>query len=221
MSTDPLEDRIYLLGVDHLHKTPGPVLADHSGAPLLKALDDASQPILGERRQRKSSYHIYTWLACPVCSKEHWVRVARKDRSGPPGLCWLCSVKQFPGTQKRGSDSPYWKGGRYINSRGYVEVRIQPDNFFYPMAKERKGLSSYILEHRLIMAQVMKRHLLSWEIVHHRNGIKQDNRLENLVLLAGNGKHNALLNKRIKELEAQVRKLQTSLSKCLNKGEVK
>ena len=63
---------------------------------------------------------------------------------------------------------PNWKGGRYIDSHGYVQVRVAPNK--------------YVREHRLVMERHLGRPLAKGECVHHRNGDKSDNQLENLEL---------------------------------------
>lgn len=65
--------------------------------------------------------------------------------------------------------------GRTINPRGYVMI-LNPE---YP----NDNRPQYIQEHRLVMAAHLGRPLLPEEIVHHINGEKTDNRVENLQLM--------------------------------------
>jgi len=80
-----------------------------------------------------------------------------------------------------GSKHGSWKGGRHINQGGYVEVLLDPSD---PMAPMRNRMG-YVAEHRLVVARRLGRPLKSNETVHHINGNKQDNRLENLQLRLG------------------------------------
>ena len=81
-----------------------------------------------------------------------------------------------------GTKNHNWRGGRVVASNGYVLVKV---GFDHPMADVR----GYAYEHRLVMAKMLGRDLAEGEQVHHKNGIKTDNRPENLELMAGIAEH--------------------------------
>lgn len=70
---------------------------------------------------------------------------------------------------------------------GYTCVLVDEDDSLYCMT--RSGASRYALEHRIVMARALGRPLGRSESVHHINGIRDDNRIENLQLRQG--KHGA------------------------------
>lgn len=89
-------------------------------------------------------------------------------------------------------------------SNGYLRARVCADHPLGP--KKGPGDSWYILEHRLILGQHIGRPLEDWETVHHRNGIVDDNRIENLELRVGQHGKGASYEAtagRIEELEAR------------------
>jgi len=80
---------------------------------------------------------------------------------------------------QKGDKNNFWKGGKTISDKGYVLVK----NEEHPRAKECGG---YVYEHILIMENFLGRQLKYEknnkysEVVHHINGNKKDNRIENL-----------------------------------------
>jgi len=82
-----------------------------------------------------------------------------------------------------GANSGNWRGGIVLASEGYLAILVADDD---PMACMRSK-QGYVLEHRLVMARALGRPLHAHETVHHVNGDRKDNRLENLQLR--HGKH--------------------------------
>ncbi len=81
-----------------------------------------------------------------------------------------------------GEKNGNWRGGKYTE-RGYVHVRASN----HP----NKNHNGYVREHRLIMEAYLGRYLRPKEDVHHINGNRSDNRIENLELIS-RGKHASL-----------------------------
>lgn len=91
----------------------------------------------------------------------------------------------YPGdTQRQGEHNSHWKGGRQISKDGYILV-YRPE---HPHALHGR----YVLEHRLVMEEALGRYLSPDEVVHHKDGDKQNNTLENLELFHHNAEHLAV-----------------------------
>lgn len=147
-----------------------------------------------ERRKRKSPKNTnetyltyYVWAICPYCGNGRWVKQAwAKHRAVHNGTCVACAYKN---DLMRGA----WKGGIRQASNGYIqrhydtfteeEQKLLKPMFTMGWKSKRLGHPPYVSEHRAIMALHLRRPLYVDEIVHHINGNKIDNRLNNLRLL--------------------------------------
>ena len=129
-------------------------------------------PQLGEiRRNRHAQKQV--WAACNICAKERWVVIYKGEPTNK--LCKRCSSRLNPPKMEK---NPSWKGGRSIDSGGYVSIKLAETHPMRSMANSY----GYIKEHRLVMARHLKRLLEREELVHHKNADKTDNRIENLTI---------------------------------------
>ena len=122
--------------------------------------------------------HGSVWECLCDCGKVHFTRGAHLT-SGVVVSCGCYKKEMFKewSDSKCGEKNPAWKGGKTIKG-GYVYVITE--------FKDRHNKPMYIAEHREIMAGKLGRPLEEWEVVHHKNGIKTDNRIKNLELLTKN-----------------------------------
>ena len=94
-----------------------------------------------------------------------------------------------------------WKGGITKTSTGYIEVYM-PDHHL-------AGKRGYVKQHVLEWEKVHSRKLRKDEVIHHLNGIKTDNRPENLVAMSSK-EHNRWIPK----LQARIQELEKQLKRC-------
>ena len=104
------------------------------------------------------------WVKCD-CGTEKVVQLStiKKNKSKSCG----CYRNTLYKRTKFGLGNPNWKGGKVLNSQGYIEIRFN---------------NSYVKEHRYVYEQHYGIQLLPHQNIHHINGNRLDNRIENLEL---------------------------------------
>lgn len=108
---------------------------------------------------------------CVECGNEYGVIASRyKNSKYCDKVCQNNHYKKRFALDK----NPMWKGGRRLRPDGYIEVKT---------ANKKRP---YQLEHRYVMEKHIGRELSFWEDVHHINGKKDDNRLNNLQIIQKN-----------------------------------
>lgn len=115
-------------------------------------------------------------VPCPICHRAFDTFPAWQKRGSGLTCSYACGVK-LRGDKTSGSRNGKYKGGRWKRDYGYIAVAT--------------GKRSYRLEHDLIVERIIGRRLRRGENVHHINGVKDDNREDNLLLLSV-GEHAAL-----------------------------
>lgn len=149
----------------------------------------------------------YIESICVHCGESYKTRsddYKRKyETNNQKKLCPACSSLNFNG---------------YIETKGYVVKywRTYPKEYWELLKKMCKS-NGQIKDHRAIMAMYLNRPLSENEIVHHKNGVKTDNRVENLEIIAASEHqvfHMTELANANKKLQEENKKLREEM-KCL------
>ena len=143
--------------------------------------------VCGKQKQRQQHHVI---VECEDCGNERLVNVHDiRPYRVPSGLCAKCrGIAHYSQlNNKRGTQAKTYKGPKRVGVGGYIEVALFPGDEFYETMYSRsskgEGYVRYVFEHRQVVAKHLGRPLQTWEHVHHIDGSKQNNSIENLELV--------------------------------------
>jgi len=133
---------------------------------------------------------------CLICGKE----IATYPSKIKLGHGKYCS-QACSGKSKKGKNNPAYKGGKTIDKNGYIRMR--------------GSVAARQYEQQFVMEKYLGRKLKSGEEVHHINGIKTDNRIENLYLIdkAGHSRKHFELFVEVQKLKWENKWLRKELNK--------
>lgn len=112
---------------------------------------------------------------------------------------------------QKGKNNRNWKGEKRRDNHGYILI-------YSPNHPNNKR--NYVAEHRLVMEKKIGRYLVKGEQVHHINEIKNDNRIENLILMTIS-KHLSLHRKELWKKIKGDKKLLEKVKQNMSNGQKK
>lgn len=162
------------------------------------------------KEKGEKSRSIYT---CSVCGKE-FQRLTSREQYGEAKYCSRkCAEKG-----RVGRNSTRWDGGIHRRKDGYIDVSqsLVPDKFKSMIRQSQQK----VLQHRLVMAQHLDRPLKTHEVVHHKDGDRSNNRIDNLEMhsayahdgiTADTNKKSATMKREIGRLESKATELEDTI----------
>jgi hypothetical protein len=131
----------------------------------LHRLDRGADMAAPRQKKKRQSADKPTTCEWRNCTREYFVK----------GLCQMHYTRQSRGREMDRPPRTRWiVGEKRTGQDGYVSI-------FDPTEAGARA-DGWIFEHRLEMQRLIGRALLPGENVHHRNGVRDDNRVANLEL---------------------------------------
>jgi len=117
---------------------------------------------------------------CDDCGKKEETSLStvwggRRRRGSDTDYCKKCSYKYRKLDHPKMEKSASWNGGKYLNENGYYRVYT--------------GNLKYEYEHKVLLSKYLNRKLTKEEKVHHIDGNKINNNIDNLYLCADKKEH--------------------------------
>lgn len=144
-------------------------------------------PSVQRKRIRPYTKHIFTGKYCQWCGKP--IYAMRRDRIPQAIACshaclWKLKAKHLK--ERPIAAGRYRTNGVHVSTGGYVFVRKSTlPEALHLFAEQMAPRSLYVQAHRIAMAEKLGRALLPRESVHHRDGNKRNNSIDNLELWVG------------------------------------
>lgn len=159
------------------------------------------------RWSKCTSCGIEKWAMVPVkedylcvsCNSRKWMKEANIVLNNAPHKidckCHRCRIGKG---YFKGANNPMWNGGEQKLKSGYIYSWVSDNSPYRCMCAAINNRRNYVAKHRLIMAEHIGRPLLRSETVHHINGIRDDNRIENLELWSSSHQSGQRIDDQIK-----------------------
>jgi len=149
----------------------------------------------------KGKYHLWDKREHPNKGKvsyfkghKHSEETKKKISENHSNQNWL-GKKHKEDTKKKislsqiGKKNNLWNGGK-MKVNGYIKIYVP---------NHPKKVQGHVLEHRLVIEKHLGRYLTKEEVVHHINEVRDDNRIENLLLFKTKGEHKKFHLKQTRE----------------------